>query len=95
MVYSVVQLVRRLTDPQGVVAEYVGYPVVSADVNPLENGGWQALGIYAAVAVAILALACLLCIRRRSELSGDVAAFRGCGRCCATAWAAWAVWRWA
>ena len=71
----VVQLVRRLTDPQGVVAEYVGYPVVSADVNPLENGGWQALGIYAAVAVAILALACLLCIRRRSELSGDVAAF--------------------
>lgn len=71
----VVQLVRRLTDPQGVVAEYVGYPVVSADVNPLENGGWQALGIYAAVAVAILALACMLCIRRRSELSGDVAAF--------------------
>ena len=53
----------------------MGYPVVSADVNPLENGGWQALGIYAAVAVAILALACLLCIRRRSELSGDVAAF--------------------
>ena len=75
----VVQLVRRLTDPQGVVAEYVGYPVVSADVSPLENGGWQALGIYAAVAVAIIALACLLCIRRRS----------------ATAWAAWAVWRWA
>ena len=71
----VVQLVRRLTDPQGVVAEYVGYPVVSADVSPLENGGWQALGIYAAVAVAIIALACLLCIRRRSELSGDVAAF--------------------
>lgn len=70
-----VQLVRRLTDPQGVVAEYVGYPVVSADVTPLENGGWQALGIYAAVAVAILALACMLCIRRRSELSGDVAAF--------------------
>ena len=35
----------------------------------------QALGIYAAVAVAIIALACLLCIRRRSELSGDVAAF--------------------
>lgn len=71
----VVQLVRRLTDPQGVVAEYVGYPIVSADVSPLENGGWQALGIYAAVAVAIIALACLLCIRRRSELSGDVAAF--------------------
>ena len=71
----VVQLVRRLMDPQGVVAEYVGYPVVSADVSPLENGGWQALGIYAAVAVAIIALACLLCIRRRSELSGDVAAF--------------------
>ena len=71
----VVQLARRLTDSQGVVAEYVGYPIVSADVNPLENGGWQALGIYAAVAVAILALACLLCIRRRSELSGDVAAF--------------------
>lgn len=71
----VVQLVRRLTDPQGVIAEYVGYPVVSADVSPLENGGWQALGIYAAVAVVILALACLLCIRRRSELSGDVAAF--------------------
>ena len=71
----VVQLVRRLTDPQGVVAEYVGYPVVSADVSPLENGGWQALGIYAAAAVAILALACMLCIRRRSELSGDVAAF--------------------
>lgn len=71
----VVQLVRRLTDPQGVIAEYVGYPIVSADVSPLENGGWQALGIYAAVAVAILALACLLCIRRRSELSGDVAAF--------------------
>lgn len=44
-------------------------------VSPLENGGWQALGIYAAAAVAILALACLLCIRRRSELSGDVAAF--------------------
>ena len=44
-------------------------------VSPLENGGWQALGIYAAVAVAIIALACLLCIRRRSELSGDVAAF--------------------
>ena len=71
----VVQLVRRLTDSQGVIAEYVGYPIVSADVSPLENGGWQALGIYAAVAVAILALACLLCIRRRSELSGDVAAF--------------------
>ena len=70
-----VQLVRRLTDPQGVIAEYVGYPIVSADVSPLENGGWQALGIYAAVAVAILALACMLCIRRRSELSGDVAAF--------------------
>ena len=67
--------VVTLTDPQGVVAEYVGYPVVSADVSPLENGGWQALGIYAAVAVAIIALACLLCIRRRSELSGDVAAF--------------------
>lgn len=71
----VVQLVRRLTDPQGVVAEYVGYPIVSADVSPLENGGWQALGIYAAVAVAIIALACMLCIRRRSELSGDAAAF--------------------
>lgn len=71
----VVQLVRRLTDPQGVIAEYVGYPIVSADVSPLENGGWQALGIYAAVAVAIIALACMLCIRRRSELSGDVAAF--------------------
>ena len=71
----VVQLVRRLTDAQGVVAEYVGYPIVSADVSPLENGGWQALGIYAAVAVAIIALACMLCIRRRSELSGDVAAF--------------------
>lgn len=71
----VVQLVRRLTDSQGVIAEYVGYPIVSADVSPLENGGWQALGIYAAVAVAIIALACLLCIRRRSELSGDVAAF--------------------
>ena len=70
-----VQLVRRLTDAQGVVAEYVGYPIVSADVSPLENGGWQALGIYAAVAVAIIALACMLCIRRRSELSGDVAAF--------------------
>ena len=56
----VVQLVRRLTDPQGVVAEYVGYPVVSADVSPLENGGWQALGIYAAVAVAIIALACII-----------------------------------
>lgn len=75
LVMAVMQLVRRLTDPQGVVAEYVGYPVVSADVSPLENGGWQALGIYAAVAVAIIALACLLCIRRRSELSGDVAAF--------------------
>lgn len=71
----VVQLARRLTDPQGVIAEYVGYPVVSADVSPLENGGWQALGIYVAVAVAIIALACMLCIRRRSELSGDVAAF--------------------
>ena len=71
----VVQLVRRLTDAQGVIAEYVGYPIVSADVSPLENGGWQALGIYAAVAVAILALACLLCIRRRSEFSGDAAAF--------------------
>ena len=71
----VVQLVRRLTDSQGVIAEYVGYPIVSADVSPLENGGWQALGIYAAVAVAIIALTCLLCIRRRSELSGDVAAF--------------------
>lgn len=71
----VVQLARRLTDSQGVIAEYVGYPVVSADVSPLENGGWQALGIYVAVAVAILALACMLCIRRRSELSGDVAAF--------------------
>ena len=56
----VVQLVRRLTDPQGVVAEYVGYPIVSADVSPLENGGWQALGIYAAVAVAIIALACII-----------------------------------
>lgn len=71
----VVQLVRRLTDSQGVIAEYVGYPIVSADLSPLENGGWQALGIYAAVAVAIIALACMLCIRRRSELSGDVAAF--------------------
>lgn len=71
----VVQLARRLTDPQGVIAEYVGYPVVSADVSPLENGGWQALGIYVAVAVAIIALACMLCIRRRSKLSGDVAAF--------------------
>lgn len=71
----VVQLARRLTDSQGVIAEYVGYPIVSADVSPLENGGWQALGIYVAVAVAILALACMLCIRRRSELSGDVAAF--------------------
>lgn len=71
----VVQLARRLTDSQGVIAEYVGYPIVSADVSPLENGGWQALGIYVAVAVAIIALACMLCIRRRSELSGDVAAF--------------------
>lgn len=53
----VVQLVRRLTDPQGVVAEYVGYPVVSADVMPVETAAGQALGIYAAVAVAILALA--------------------------------------
>ena len=71
----VVQLVRRLTGSQSIIAEYTGYSVVSADVTPLENGGWQVLGIYAAAAVAIIALACLLCTRRRSELSGDAAAF--------------------
>lgn len=92
----VVQLVRRLTDPQGVVAEYVGYPVVSADVNPLENGGWQALGI-SMPPLRWRSLHWPVCC-----VSGGAASSpamwrpsRGCGRCCATAWAAWAVWRWA
>lgn len=70
-----VQMVRRLTGSRGIIDAYYGYSGVDGSMDPLTNGGWQALGIYTAAAVVLIALACLLCTRRRSELSGDTAAF--------------------